>query len=73
MRAWAIPNPVPSKPTFMVPSEVSLPAQASDNHAGHGSGRAIRWSPWHPSESFPGTPNRPGPRPLLAATMGTLL
>ena len=46
MRAWARPKPVPSKPTFMAPSVVSLGpvarlgcimALASDNHACHAS------------------------------------
>jgi hypothetical protein len=58
MRAWAMPKPVPSKPTFMAPSVVSwglvarlgcIMAQASDNHARHGSGKAISWSPLYPA------------------------
>jgi hypothetical protein len=45
MWAWAIPKPVPSKPTFMAPSKVSqqsggpidsIMAQTPDNHARHG-------------------------------------
>jgi hypothetical protein len=45
MRAWAIPKPVPSKPTFMAPSKVrkgpvtrltGIMAEVSDNHVGPG-------------------------------------
>ena len=58
MRAWAIPKPVPSKPTFMALSAVCLGsggpvtgimAQAPDNHARHGFGPGEQLvTSWHP-------------------------